>query len=254
MSHWAFQGRGLAFSYPGGTPALEEVDLDIAVGERVALLGANGSGKSTLLKMLDALYFATGGELLAFGHPLTEEAMADDAWAFSFRRRVGLVFQNSDVQLFSPTVWDEIAFGPLQLGLSHEVIAERVQAMLARLGIEKLADRPPHRLSGGEQKKVALASVLVLEPGVLLLDEPTASLDPRTQDALLDILREMHGAGGTIITATHDLDVVSELADRAYFLDETHRIVHEGPIDDTLADDGLLLRCNLARARAVGVR
>lgn len=253
MNRGVFQGRGIVFYYPGELPALDGVTLSIAAGERVALLGANGSGKSTLLKLLDALYFATSGELLAFGRPLTEEAMADEAWAFGFRQRVGLVFQDSDVQLFSPTVWDEVAFGPLQLGLSGALVASRVQAALARLGIEKLAGRPPHRLSGGEQKKVALASVLVLEPEVLLLDEPTANLDPRTQDALLDILREMHTAGGTIITATHDLDIVPELADRAYVLDETHRIVHEGTVAETLADDGLLQRCNLARARVRSV-
>ncbi len=249
MSSPIFMARQLTFAYPGAGPALEAVDLEVYSGERVAVLGTNGSGKSTLLKMMDALYFATDGELLAFGRPLTEETMGDEAWTFAFRRRVALVFQDSDVQLFSATVRDEVAFGPLQLGMERDEAADRVETTLRRLGIERLADRAPHRLSGGEQKKVALASVLVLEPEVMLLDEPTANLDPRTQGDLLDILQMMHGGGATIITATHDIGLVPELADRVYVLDETHRLAYSGPAAEALAYDDLLERCNLARRR-----
>jgi len=240
-----FEARDLTFAYPGGQAALEDIDLEIRAGERVAILGANGSGKSTLLKLLDGLYFATGGRLLAFGHPLTESWLEEEENAFAFRRRVGFVFQDADVQLFSPTVWEEVAFGPLQLGLPVSELKERVQRALAELHIERLAERPTYRLSGGERKRVALASVLVLEPEVLLLDEPTANLDPRTTGTLIELLGELHEQGRTIVVATHDLDTVPDIADRAYVLSEEHRLVGEGPLEELLRDRELLLASNL---------
>ncbi|CAG0965863.1 partial Nickel import ATP-binding protein NikO, partial [Anaerolineae bacterium] len=188
--------------------ALKEISLTVRTGERIAILGANGSGKSTLLKILDALYFATSGKACAFGEALTEEALQDEALAFAFRRRVGLVFQDPDVQLFSPTVWDEVTFAPLHLGLPKHEVIERSEWAMELLNITKLRDRAPHRLSGGEKKKVALASVLSLHPEVWLLDEPTASLDPRSTSRLLDFIDELTREGKTIITATHDLDIV----------------------------------------------
>ncbi|MDQ6759088.1 MAG: energy-coupling factor ABC transporter ATP-binding protein, partial [Acidobacteriota bacterium] len=168
--------------------ALNGLSMQVERGERVALLGANGSGKSTLLRLLDALYFAEEGSVRFRGAALTEEQMQDDGFAFDFRRRVGLVFQNPDVQLFNPTVFDEVAFGPLQLRWPKQQIRERVAEALQRLEIAHLSDRPPHRLSGGEKKRVAMASVLVLDPEVLLLDEPTASLDPKSQGQIIDFL------------------------------------------------------------------
>ena len=245
MSDCIFEAQELAFSYPGGLSALEGISLAIRPGERVTILGANGSGKSTLLKVLDGLYFATGGSLLAFGQPLTESWLNDEANAFAFRRRVGFVFQDAEVQLFSPTVWEEVAFGPLQLGWPPSELSDRVQQALAELRIEKLAQRPTYRLSGGERKRVALASVLVLEPEVLLLDEPTANLDPRTTGTLIELLSELSQTGRTIVTATHDLDVVGDIADRAYVLSEEHRLVGEGPIEQVLSNRDLLLSSNL---------
>lgn len=243
--HYVFEARDLAFGYPGGQMALEAIDLAIRPTERVAILGANGSGKSTLLKLLDGLYFATGGNLLAFGQPLTESWLAVEDNAFAFRRRVGFVFQDADVQLFSPTVWEEVAFAPLQMGWSAPEVRERVQRALSWLRIEKLADRPTYRLSGGERKRVALASVLVLEPEVLLLDEPTANLDPRTTGTLIELLGELHEKGCTIVIATHDLDTVGDIADRAYVLSEEHRLVGEGPLEEVLCNRELLLASNL---------
>ena len=158
-------------------PALDQVNLAVTAGESLAILGANGCGKSSLLKILDGLYFPDRGSITAFGKPLTEAAFLEDAFNFDFRRRVGLVFQDSDVQLFMPSVWDEVAFAPLQLGISQQQVKERVAAALAALQIEKLSDRPPHQLSNGEKKRVALASVLSLSPDVWLLDEPTTGLD-----------------------------------------------------------------------------
>lgn len=225
--------------------ALQDVSLTVRQGERIAVLGANGSGKSTLLKILDALYFPQTGMVRAFGELLTEAAMQDEARAFAFRRRVGLVFQDPDVQLFSPTVWDEVTFAPLHLGLPKNEVVERSEWAMDLLGIAKLRDRAPHRLSGGEKKKVALASILSLRPDVWLLDEPTASLDPRSQSRLLDFIGELTKAGKTIITATHDLDIVEEIADRVVLFCEEHEITGEGAPRDVLSNYDRLIECNL---------
>lgn len=225
--------------------ALKEISLTVRAGERIAILGANGSGKSTLLKILDALYFATSGKACAFGEALTEEALQDEARAFAFRRRVGLVFQDPDVQLFSPTVWDEVTFAPLHLGLPKQDVIERSEWAMELLNITKLRDRAPHRLSGGEKKKVALASVLSLHPEVWLLDEPTASLDPRSTSRLLDFIDELTREGKTIITATHDLDIVEEIADRVIMFCEDHEITGDGAAREMLSNRERLIECNL---------
>lgn len=227
--------------------ALNGLSMQIERGERVALLGANGSGKSTLLRLLDALYFADEGSVRFGNIALTEAQLQDDAFAFDFRRRVGLVFQNPDVQLFNPTVFDEVAFGPLQLRWPKQQIRDRVAQALQRLEIEHLHDRPPHRLSGGEKKRVALASVLVLDPEVLLLDEPTASLDPRSQGQIIDFLAGWGGGLKTVVTATHDLDSVEYIADRCFVLREGV-VAGAGKPGEILADRALLQRTNLIHA------
>ena len=242
--------RGVEFSYGGTHPALQSVDLQVRAGERVAILGSNGCGKSTLLQVLGGLLFPTGGEAYAFGQKLTEDQFREAAFTAFFRRSVGLLFQNPDVQLFCPTVFDEIAFGPLQLDLSREEVLEKCREMLGMLNLEKIARRSPHQLSGGEKKKVALASVLALNPDVLLLDEPTAGLDPRTQVWLVEVLDELHSLGKTIVTATHDLSILEEITDRAYVMAEDHALVAEGPPDEILNDLDLLLRVNLIHEHA----
>lgn len=244
-NHAVFEAREAVFAYDGKVKALDGVNLSIRAGERVAILGSNGSGKSTLLKLLDGLYFPSSGEVCAFGEPLTERAFQDEEFNFKFRRRVGLVFQDSDVQLFSPSVWDEIAFAPLQLGLSREEVNQRVDQALAMLRIERLRDRAPHRLSGGEKKRVALASVLSFNPAVWLMDEPTAGLDPRSQSWLVDFLIEQGRAGKTMVTATHDLNIVDTIADRVYVISEEHRIVAAGTPGEILSNRDLLIACNL---------
>lgn len=246
MSDAAFDIRGVTFRYDG-IPALSGATLRIDNGSRVALLGANGSGKSTLLRLLDALAFPESGSIVHRGVELSEELFWDDRVALDFRRRVGLVFQNPDVQLFNPTVFDEVAFGPLQLGWSPERLRERVAATIERLDLSHVSDRPPHRLSGGEKKRVALASVLVLEPEVLLLDEPTATLDPRSQSAIIDLLVDAAGTGRTIVTATHDLGIVEDIADRCVIFQEG-RVVAEGTPAEILADLPLLRRTGLLHA------
>ncbi len=238
----------VSYHYQNKLPALVDVSLSIAPGRKIGILGANGSGKSTLLKLLDGLYFPTSGTVSFRGMRLDQDSLADEATNSAFRRSVGLVFQDPDVQLFSPTVWEEVAFGPLQLGLSRDEVEARVQAALELLGIVKLADRVPYGLSGGEKKKVSLASVLVVEPEVLLLDEPTAALDPRSQRALVDLIVEVSERGRTVVTATHDLDVVAEIADQVFVFGEEKTVVRAGAPEEILADHDLLLATNLAHA------
>ncbi|HEY0210085.1 ABC transporter ATP-binding protein [Acerihabitans sp.] len=227
-------------------PALREITFQVQAGQRIALLGANGSGKSTLLRVLDGLYFPNAGRLRAFGRELDENALRGDEEAYAFRRRVGLVFQNSDVQLFNPTVYDELAFGPLQLGWDKPRIAGRIDALLEQFGIAHLRHRSPHRLSGGEKKRVALASVLIIEPEVLLLDEPCGGLDPLSQGNMLRFLRDSRGH--TLITATHDLAIVPDIADWCFVLREGRLAAH-GPTATILSDGALLRECHLARHR-----
>lgn len=247
MPEIVFDVQNVVYSYNAEVTALQGLSLQIARGERVAILGANGSGKSTLLRMLDGLYFADSGSVSAFGAPLTEEQLQDDAFAFAFRQRVALVFQNPDVQLFNPTVFDEVAFGPLQLRWPKDQIRARVAEALDKLEITHLKDRSPHRLSGGEKKRVALASVLVLDPEVLLMDEPTAALDPKSQSMVVDFLVGWSGGAKTVITATHDLDIVGEIADRCYVF-KSGRSIAEGPPSTILNDEPLLAGSNLIHA------
>jgi cobalt/nickel transport system ATP-binding protein len=242
-----FSLRRVNYRYPGEIAALEGVDLEVERGRHVAVLGANGSGKSTLLKLLAGLYFPQGGEIHAFGRPLTERALEEESFAFDFRRRVGLIFQDPDVQLFSATVWDEVAFAPLQLGWPAEEVRRQVEEKLEWLGLAHLRDRPPYRLSGGEKRKVALAAVLVVEPEVLLLDEPTTFLDPRSRCQLFDYLFEWSERGGTVVAATHDLEFAEEIARHAYVLDHG-RVLAQGRPADILADEELLQRTNLIHA------
>ncbi len=241
-----FQARNLSFRY-NEQLALDRLSLNIHEGERVALLGANGSGKSTLLRMLDGLAFPESGDLLFCGEPLTEEKLGSAAFTFQFRRRVGLVFQNPDAQLFNPTVFDELAFGPLQLQWPKEKIREEVETTLRSMDILHLRNRSPHRLSGGEKKRVAIASVMILDPEVLLLDEPTAALDPKSQAQIIDLLASFKDRKKTVITATHDLDSLEEISERCVVF-ENGTIAGEGPAFDILHDMELLQRTRLVHA------
>jgi cobalt/nickel transport system ATP-binding protein len=237
--------RGVDYTFAGKFTALQFIDLKVRAGERLAIVGANGCGKSTLLHILDGLLFPTKGEVWTYGRRLTEEEFKDASFTAFFRQRVGLLFQNPEVQLFCPTVLDEIAFGPLQLGCSQEEALAKGREMMEMLGLEKIAKRSPQQISGGEKKKVALASMLVVNPDVLLLDEPTGGLDPRTQVWLVEILGELHTIGKTIITATHDLSILEEIADRAFVMEESHTITAVGTPKEILDDLDLLLRVNL---------
>jgi len=240
--------REVSYSYVGKIDALKDVNLKINQGEQVTIIGSNGSGKSTLLAILDGLVYPTSGEFYAFDNLVSEEAfdaIKDNEFRSYFRTKVGFVFQNSDVQLFSSTVFEEIAFGPLQLNLPLAEVKARVEDVMEMMQIGKLRDRPPHTLSGGEKKKVCIATVLVNNPDVLLLDEPSAGLDPRTQLWLIELLQELGQAGKTVITATHDLEIIDQISKRAIVMGEDHRIKVDGDAEAVLSDYELLLSSNL---------
>jgi cobalt/nickel transport system ATP-binding protein len=237
-----FEARSLGLRY-AEVEALSGVSFAIEERQRVALLGANGSGKSTLLRLLDGLCFPSAGAILFQGRELTEEALMEEEFARRFRRAVALVFQNPDVQLFNPTVYDEIAFAPLQMRMPKSEIQAAVAAMLDRFGIAHLKDRAPHRLSGGEKKRVALASALVIDPEVLILDEPTSALDPESQSAMIEFLLDCRGKK-TVITATHNLDIIEEVADYCLIL-KGGRLVAQGTPEVILGDEQLLRETHL---------
>ncbi len=245
MSNMVFKVSKMSYTYPGGLSGLYDIDFSIKQGENVVFLGVNGSGKSTLLKLIDGLYFPDQGTIEAFGEPLTESRLQEETFAFAFRRRVGFLFQDPDSQLFLPTVWQEVAFSPLQMGLEREEVEEKTNYALNALGIEKLKDRVPYQLSEGEKKKVALASLLALDPEVWLLDEPTANLDPRTQDWVIEFILSLTAKGKTLIVAIHELEVAKVIADQAYILGEDHRLAAQGDPQEILQDESLLLRANL---------
>jgi len=234
----------VSYHYADRHLGLKDVSMRVESGESLAILGANGSGKSTLLKIIAGLAFPAHGSVMAFGKLVTQDSLTGEFAGF-FRSRVGFVFQEPDVQIFCPTVWDEIAFGPLQLDMPKDEVKQRIEDVLDMLDIRPLKDRQPHHLSGGEKKKVAIASVLSINPDVLLLDEPTGGLDPRTQVWLFGLIEELRKIKKTIVMATHDISIVEDLADRVIVLNEDHTIVSDGRPVDILKDKDMLLRVNI---------
>lgn len=228
--------RHLSHTYPDGRPALAGVSFAAAPGERVALVGANGAGKTTLfLRLCGVLPGPRGQATVAGLDP------ADPGHRRKLPERVGVVFQNPDDQLFSPTLLDDVAFGPLNLGLTAAEARGRAAEALAAVGLPGHADRVPHALSGGEKRRAALATVLAMRPGVLLLDEPTMFLDPRGRRGLIHLL---NGLPGTLLVATHDLEFVLDTCPRAVVLD-AGRVAADGPARELLADAELMTRHGL---------
>jgi cobalt/nickel transport system ATP-binding protein len=230
----AIWAHGLRFSYPNGVVGLDGLDLSVDHGERVAVLGPNGAGKTTLMLHLNGLLRGSGALEVA-------GVRVGSGDARELRARVGLVFQDPDDQLFMPTVREDVAFGPLNLGLSHAEVLERVDEALVAVRVSDLADRAPHQLSLGQRRRVAIATVLAMRPSLLVLDEPSANLDPRARRELLEVLRDV---GGTMLAVTHDLPFAAALCSRAVVL-SAGRIVADGPCASVLGDAALLAQNDL---------
>lgn len=213
----------VCYSYDG-LVALRHVDLEIKKGETVVLQGSNGCGKSTLLKLLNALIFPEEGRFLFYGDEITEGKMRDRRFSKKFHQKIGFVFQNSEVQLFCGSVRDEIEFGPLQMGFSDDEVRKRADDVIRLLGIEELTERAPYQLSGGEKKKTAIACVLSMNPEVLVMDEPLAGLDRKTQDWLTEFLQELQDVGKTLVISTHDDELAHLLGDRIVYMNDDHEI------------------------------
>ncbi len=237
MSHHIVEVKQLRHVYPDGTEALRDVSFRIHHGESVAIIGANGAGKSTLLLHLVGYLNATAGTIRIGDHQLTKGTLAE------IRRTVGMVFQDPDDQLFMPTVYDDVAFGPLNQGLSPAEAGERVDEALERVEALELRDKPPYHLSGGEKKRVAIATVLAMLPEILVLDEPTSGLDPRARRQLIALLREFHH---TRIVTSHDLDMVLELCERTIVL-HNGTVMADGPTLEVFGDEALLAACHLEK-------
>ena len=236
----AFELKDVHFSYIGKFSALCGVDLAVEKGSKISVIGANGTGKSTMLAMLDALFFPDKGTIKAFGIELNEGLFRGADFAASFRRKVGFVFQNPDVQLFCPTVREDIIFGPLQLGVREAEVKKRLDKIVYEFHLGGLLDRAPYQLSIGEKKKVAVASVIAIEPEVFLLDEPTAGLDPQTTRDIIDLILKEHEKGKTIIPATHDLHIIKEVSDTVHVLGEAKNIIRSGTPHEILSDNSFL--------------
>jgi cobalt/nickel transport system ATP-binding protein len=240
----AVQVRGLAHAYPDGTQALRGVDLSLEAGDSMAVVGANGAGKSTLLLHLNGLLMPAAGEVLIGGLRVTRTTLQQ------VRRTVGFVFQDADDQLFMPTVQDDVAFGPSNLGLPAAEVQARVHAALAAVDALHLAARAPYRLSGGEKRAVAIAGVLAMQPSVLVLDEPSSGLDPAGRRRLIDSLRSLEQ---TRVIATHDLDLALDVCRRVLILHHG-KVEVDGVPDELFADRELMQRCHLEPPPRMGLR
>lgn len=234
----------VSFRYPEGRNVLKDVSFRLEPEERVVLLGANGCGKSSLLKLIDGLLEPTGGEIRYQGEALSAGRLRQRDFALRFRRDVGMVFQSPEAMLFNATVAEEIAYGPERLGMPEPTAVAKLWA--ERLQLEKYLDTPPYRLSGGEKQRLALACILACQPRLLLLDEPTANLDPRATGWLVDFLLDQQGL--TTLVTTQNLSLAAELGQRALILGEDGHLLYDGHLATALADTDLLWHANLAHA------
>ena len=237
MSHHIVEAMNLEFTYPDATHALLGISFRIRHGESVAIIGANGAGKSTLLLHLNGYLTPTSGQVRIGDFPLTRETVQE------VRRTVGMVFQDPDDQLFMSTVYDDVAFGPLNLGLSLEEVNTNVLKALDIVGVTELKDRPPHRLSSGQKRRVAIATVLSMSPDILVMDEPTSGLDPQARRQLIEMLKTFKHSK---IIATHDLDMVMDLCERTIVVDEG-RIKADGPTNEIFNNEKLLHESHLEK-------
>ena len=236
--------KDITYNYPDGTKALDEVHFKAEEGKIVALLGPNGAGKSTLFLHFNGILSPTSGKVLLNG----EEIKYDKKSLMHVRQNVGIVFQNPDDQLFAPTVLEDVAFGPMNLGLSKEEVENRVHDALKRVGMEEFKKKAPHHLSGGQKKRVAIAGILAMKPRIMVLDEPTSGLDPKGASQILKILYELNKEGMTIIISTHDVDLVPLYASSVYIISKG-KIIKEGNPQEVFGDVKTIRAANLRLPR-----
>ncbi|AAK78749.1 cobalt/nickel transport system ATP-binding protein [Clostridium acetobutylicum] len=234
----------VSFTYKNRA-ALCDVNVDINEGEAVAIIGPNGSGKSTFLKVLNGILFPSSGRYVFDNNEINENTLKNNKFLKLFHKRVGFVFQNSDAQLFCSTVFDEVAFGIMQMGLEGEEVDKRVRDCLKLLNIEKLKEEHPYNLSGGEKKRVAIASVLAMNPEVITLDEPMNAIDPKGKRFLKELLIDLNKSGKTIICATHDFEYIEGVFNRAVVFSENHKIIRDDRYENIISDREFLMECNI---------
>ncbi|WP_321429595.1 ATP-binding cassette domain-containing protein [uncultured Methanolobus sp.] len=232
--------KNLSFSYPDGTQALKDITVKIEKGKRIAFVGRNGSGKSTLFLSMNGTHRPEGGEIFFHGEPMKYNSGS----LKEVRKNIGIVFQNSDDQIFAPTIYQDVAFGPTNLGYSKEEVERIVSNTLEYVGLTELKDKPPHHLSGGQKKRVAIAGIVAMDPEIMILDEPLANLDPVGADEVMDLLNELNYSGQTIIISTHDVELAYSWADYLYFL-SNGRIVGQGTPEETFTNELLLKKTHL---------
>ena len=238
------KAQNISYSYDDGTKALDDVSLEVKKGEIVSLLGKNGAGKSTLFLHFNGIYRADEGKIFIDG----EELKHDKKSLIKFRQKIGIVFQNPDDQLFAPTVEEDVAFGPLNLGLSQDETEKRVTEALKKVGMEGFERKAPHHLSGGQKKRVAIAGILAMRPEIMVLDEPTSGLDPKGASDILKLLYELNSEGMTIIISTHDVDSVPIYSDKVYVISQGE-IIKKGTPKEVFSDIELIRGANLRLPR-----
>ncbi|EKQ58183.1 MULTISPECIES: ABC transporter ATP-binding protein [unclassified Clostridium] len=236
--------ENISFTYKNKI-ALNNVDVHIKEGESIAVIGPNGSGKSTFLKLLNAIIFSSEGRYIFDKVQINENALKDTKYLKLFHKRIGFVFQNSDAQLFCSTVFEEIAFGLMQMEISEDEVNKRVNDCLNLLNIDKLRDEHPYNLSGGEKKRVAIASVLAMNPEIITLDEPMNGIDPKGKRFLRDLLIALNESGKTIICATHDFEYIDGVFNRAIVFSEEHKIIRDDKYEDVIKDEEFLRKNNI---------
>ena len=240
MSEIHLETKNLSYTYPDGTQALKDVNIQIKKGEKIAIMGPNGAGKSTLFSHFNGLTEPTKGYVEVDG----EKIIFEKDELLKVRQKVGIVFQDPNDQLFAPTVREDVAFGPMNLGLEYEEIEKRISESLEMVGMSGFEDKTPHHLSGGQQKRVAIAGIVAMRPDIMILDEPTAGLDPEGVDKVLDILNNLNREGISIIISSHDIEMVNQFADKIYVL-YGGEIIAYGDKHQIFSDKELLKKAHL---------
>lgn len=240
MTNIQLSTENLSFTYPDGTQALKNINIEIEKGEKVAIIGPNGAGKSTLFSHFNGLTEPTSGCVKIEGKPISFEK--DEL--LKVRQKVGIVFQDPNDQLFAPTVKEDIAFGPMNLGLSYDEVEKCVEDALKMVGMENYEDKTPHHLSGGQQKRIAIAGIIAMKPELMILDEPTAGLDPDGVEKVLNIMNQLNEEGMTLIISSHDIDMISKYADKIFVL-YNGEIIESGNKNKIFSDMELLKKAHL---------